>query len=92
MKQEQANNQSSRQTKAANGQWMPESGAFAEIQEQVMDTARGAYDAIVDVSAETLTRANKRASRMIRQYPVQAAAGALAVGFLFGAMIARRKS
>lgn len=91
MKQEHANSNSvQRQDKAANGRWASE-GGLAELQEQVMDTARGAYDAIVDVSADTLTRVNKKASTVIKQYPVQAAAGALAVGFLIGAMIARRK-
>ena len=93
MKQEHSNSSSvQRHEKSGNGRWASEGGGLARLQEQVIDSARGAYDAIVDVSADTFNRVNRRANTIIRQYPVQAAASALAVGFLFGMMVSRRKS
>lgn len=84
-------NSTAHKTDRLQSRWMSEEG-LSRFQGQVVDTAKEAYDALIDVSSDALATANRRASKVIREYPVQATAGALAIGFLFGAWVSRRKS
>lgn len=50
------------------------------------------YDALLNRGSDLLNRANSASTGFVRSYPVQVAAGGLVVGFLLGAMLARRKA
>ena len=48
------------------------------------------YDKFMESAERIFTRVNRRAQSVAREYPVQVAAGALAVGVLLGATLFRR--
>jgi len=50
------------------------------------------YDAFMERAERIFTRVNRRAQSVAKEYPVQVAAGALAVGFLLGATLLRRRA
>ncbi len=50
------------------------------------------YDKFMETAERVLTRANRKAQVIARQYPVQVAAGAAAIGFLLGAALFRRRA
>ncbi len=94
------NNQTTSTDKASadkgktNGKWMTKS-AMNEAGEQVAhlsDTAREIYENAVKSGSDMITKANKRAGEVVREYPVQATVGGLIVGFLLGASLFRRRS
>jgi len=76
--------------KSGNGKW--QTPGTSEIQDQIMETAKTAYEKIVDLTGATFSTVNKRGSALAKQYPVEVAAGALAVGFLLGAALFRRRA
>jgi hypothetical protein len=78
-----------RTSKDSNVKW--KAPTALEISEKAAETARAGYEALVDIGKDVLSAANRRAIVLIRQYPVEAAAGSLAIGFLLGASIFRRK-
>jgi hypothetical protein len=67
-------------------------GAVSDFQERLISTSKVAYDKFIDMAGDAVTKANRRAEVFTRQYPVQVAAGALAVGFLLGVTLFRRKA
>lgn len=76
-----------------NGKWQAKdsSKTSGASDESLMDTAKHAYESVVDGASTMLNKVNvPSSSAMMRQYPVQIAIGALVVGFLLGAAITRR--
>ena len=80
----------------SNGKWATKTdsaaGTAAQLPEQAAQIARGYYENIKGSASEALETVNRRASSVVRQYPMQSAAAALAIGFLFGALMGRRKA
>jgi hypothetical protein len=79
----------------SNGKWQAKKDA---AQDQILDTAKQTYERIVDSASESLTSASEtlssvsdRAATVVRQYPIQIAVGALAVGFLLGSAFRRTR-
>jgi hypothetical protein len=50
------------------------------------------YDKVVEAAERIFNRTSRRAQVFARQYPVQVAAGALAVGIVLGATLFRRRA
>lgn len=76
-----------------NGKWMAKSIDEASDQvSSVADSARDMYDRAIKQGSDILTKANKRAGEVVRDYPVQATVGGLVIGFLLGASLFRRRS
>lgn len=76
-----------------NGKWQAKdaSKSSAGGEESLMDTAKYAYDSVVEGASTMLNKVHvPSTSVMVRQYPVQIAIGALVVGFLLGAALTRR--
>ena len=99
MNEELSTTRNAPSTGKSNGKWTSkdiskEAGKLQDevsgIQDQVMTTARKAYDSIVENASGLFSKVSSNTSGLVRQYPVQTAVGALAVGFLLGAAISRR--
>lgn len=63
------------------------SNTISRLQEQVISTAKDAYERIVDNASRTLSTMNRQGMATVREYPIQVSLGALAAGFLLGAAI-----
>jgi hypothetical protein len=79
---------------SADSRWTAEdiTQSVSRLQEQVIATAKDAYERIADNASRTLATMNNRSMQVVRKYPVQVAIGALAIGFLAGAALFRRNS
>ncbi len=59
--------------------------------EGVMDTARSAYSSILHRGSDMISSVDfRRATGLVRSYPLQAAVGGLVIGFLLGSAMRRR--
>ncbi len=76
-----------------NGKWMAKAAA-SEAGEQLTnltESARDVYERALQSGGDLVTRANKRAGEVVREYPVQATIGGLVLGFLIGVTMFRRR-
>jgi hypothetical protein len=71
--------------KKSNGKWHASEGASGP-----MESARQAYDTVVDKASDYISDLRANPTRLVRQYPVQAALGGVVIGFLLGAVVCRR--
>lgn len=84
------------QSNKSNGKWKSAAQSVAsdvkesEVPNQIMDSAKQAYDTVVEKASDVFSGMNANPTTYIRQYPIQAALGGLAVGFLLGAAVSRR--
>ena len=79
-----------------NGKWVAkESKEVAQKAEglidQASDFATKTYEQVVDASGHYLEGFSASSTKFVRQYPMQTAVGALAVGFILGSIAFRRK-
>ncbi len=61
---------------ASNGKWI----------------SKESYQEMIERVPDLLSKANKSATGMVREYPIQAAVGGLVIGFLLGSIFSRRAS
>src|SRR4051812_14266882 len=96
MKESTSNSPSTAKT---NGKWQSKDlqnlsseadSSLSGVQQQVMTTAKDAYNKVVEGASSAYDVVNTRGFGFVRQYPLQAALGGLAIGFLLGAAISRR--
>ncbi len=74
--------------KSSNGKWAAQTQKSVEGEISGMtESARKIYDEAVETGADFISQANKRATEMVREYPVYATLGGLCVGFLLGASL-----
>lgn len=79
--------------KGSNGKWAAQAQKGAEENIETMtDTARKIYDQAVEVGTEFITEANKKATSVVKEYPMYATLGGLCVGFLIGASLFGRRA
>lgn len=76
-----------------NGKWMTKSAIneAGETAAHFSESAREIYENAVKSGSDLISRANKRASEVVKEYPVQATVGGLVIGFLLGASLFRRR-
>lgn len=91
MKEEFTNATADTSSARTNGKWVSP-GKSSVLQDQLIDAAKTFYKNFLEGASETMTKANKQTVSWVKEYPLQAAAGAAAVGFLLGAAIFRRRS
>ncbi len=61
-------------------------------QQRVMNTAKDAYDSVISRGSDMLFKVDLSAgTKVVRDYPIQAAVGGLIVGFLVGAAVFSRR-
>lgn len=80
-----------------NGKWMAKSATTAvdEATDQlteISDSARDLYERALKSGTDFLSKANKRAGDVVKEYPVRTAIGGVVLGFLLGASLFRRRS
>lgn len=89
------NNVTADKTKGnGNGKWMAKT-AVSEAEEQIthfQESAREIYDRAVKSGSDLISKANRKAGAVVREYPMQTAIGGLVLGFLLGASLFRRRS
>lgn len=74
--------------KSSNGKWASQTAKSVETDIAGMtESARKIYDEAVETGADFISQANKRATEMVREYPVYATLGGLCVGLLLGASL-----
>lgn len=76
-----------------NGKWMTKTAHEAGDQiSHLSESARDIYERALKSGSDLVTKANRRAGEVVREYPVQTAVGGLIIGFLLGATMFRRRS
>lgn len=74
-----------------NGKWAQAEKAATEEISSMTDSARQIYDQAVEAGSDFISQANKKATEVVREYPVYATLGGLCVGFLLGASLFGRR-
>ena len=73
--------------KSSNGKWAQvQKGSDIDVA-GVTESARKIYDQAVETGADFISTANKRATEMVREYPVYATLGGLCIGLILGASL-----
>lgn len=82
-----------RSSSKSNGQWAAKNLAVGEsgMQTQVVEKVTDVYNSVVKSAQGLVTNSNKKSANFVRQYPLLITSGALAIGFLVGAVVRRQK-
>lgn len=95
--QEDINAKEIGQTLKTNGKWVSKESKQAAKQaegllDQASEMAMDTYHKVVDRGSDLVSDFNTTSTKFVRQYPLQTAVGALAVGFILGSIAFRRAS
>ena len=68
-----------------NGKWAQHKA------EDAVSTVNEVYETAKDAGAELVNQANRKARRLVNEYPMSALLGGIAVGMILGASLFRRR-
>ena len=88
MKEELTSTSSAPSMGRTNGKWVSKDASTSSSSS--LSSSLSGYSDMFNGALKSVGSASTRAAGMVREYPVQAAVGALALGFVLGAAIRRR--